>query len=67
MDFSTETWNILERNTFHPNMLAFLENVLFKLTKVAIVSHVKFNFESKVYYEFDFIQCLILFQLQKIN
>ncbi len=28
MDFSKKTWNILERHTFHPNMLAFLENVL---------------------------------------
>ena len=55
----------MERNTFHPNVLAFLENVLFKLTKVAIVSDVKFNFESKVYYEFDFFQCLILFHLQQ--
>jgi hypothetical protein len=50
----------------------------FQLTKMAIVSHVNFNFESKVYYEFVFfskvkicenkvLECLILIQLQKIN
>jgi len=27
IDFSKKTWNIVERNTFHPNMLSFLENV----------------------------------------
>jgi hypothetical protein len=28
MDFSKKTWNNVERNTFHPNMLAFLEKIL---------------------------------------
>jgi hypothetical protein len=66
MDFSKK--NLEHFGTLHvPYKYVGLFRKRFKLTKVAIVSHVKFNFESKVYYEFDFIQCLILFQLQKIN
>jgi hypothetical protein len=35
----------MERNAFYPNMKTFVRKY-FQLTKVAIVSHVNFNFES---------------------
>ena len=49
--------NLKHHGTLHvPSKYENLFRKYFQLTKVAIVSHVNFNFECKVYYEFVFSQ-----------